>query len=77
MDAIAVIKQLANTATATGGTMHETLYTRDGNLTLDKEGNLLTSDGYRVMGYYVTDGTTASYISIIANATGVLACSYM
>lgn len=26
-------------------------YTRDGALTLDNEGNLLTSDGYRVMGY--------------------------
>lgn len=36
------------------------LYTRDGNLTLDFEGNLLTSDGYRVMGYAVTDGTQAT-----------------
>lgn len=26
-------------------------YTRDGSFTLDSEGNLLTSDGYRVMGY--------------------------
>lgn len=26
-------------------------YTRDGNLTLDEHGNLLTADGYRVMGY--------------------------
>jgi flagellar hook protein FlgE len=26
-------------------------YTRDGSFTLDREGNLLTSDGYRVMGY--------------------------
>lgn len=39
---------------ADGGTMKETLYTRDGNLTLDKDGNLLTADGYRVMGYYAT-----------------------
>ena len=30
-------------------------YTRDGNLTLDKDGNLLTADGYRVMGYLYTD----------------------
>jgi flagellar hook protein FlgE len=36
-----------------GGTMQETLFTRDGNLTLDKDGNLLTADGYRVMGYPV------------------------
>lgn len=27
------------------------LYTRDGNFKLDEQGNLLTSDGYRVMGY--------------------------
>lgn len=37
-----------------GGTgMDEVLYTRDGNLNLDKDGNLLTADGYRVMGYYI------------------------
>ena len=35
-----------------GGDM-EILYTRDGNFTLDKDGNLLTADGYRVMGYLV------------------------
>lgn len=29
----------------------EILFTRDGAFTLDQEGNLLTSDGYRVMGY--------------------------
>lgn len=31
------------------------LYTRDGAFTVDKEGNLLTSSGYRVMGYSVTN----------------------
>lgn len=30
-------------------------YTRDGSFVLDQEGNLLTSDGYRVMGYSVTN----------------------
>ena len=30
-------------------------YTRDGSFILDQEGNLLTSDGYRVMGYSVTN----------------------
>lgn len=39
---------------ASGGDM-EILYTRDGNLTLDHEGNLLTADGYRVMGYLLKD----------------------
>lgn len=35
-------------------------YTRDGSFTLDSSGNLLTSDGYRVMGYPITDGTSNS-----------------
>lgn len=39
------------------GTLSETYYTRDGNLTLDYQGNLLTSDGHRIMGYYLKDGT--------------------
>jgi len=43
------------TATGTDKTL-EVLYTRDGNLTLDKDGNLLTADGYRVMGYNVSAG---------------------
>ena len=38
---------------ANGGDMSIN-YTRDGNLTLDKDGNLLTADGYRVMGYLLT-----------------------
>ncbi|MCE5220748.1 MAG: flagellar hook-basal body complex protein [Clostridium sp.] len=67
----AVDGNIALTSNAiTGGTMQETLYTRDGNLTLDKDGNLLTADGYRVMGYNVgsaltqaTTGTTATYVN--------------
>ena len=31
------------------------MYTRDGSLILDSEGNLLTGDGYRVMGYSLTN----------------------
>lgn len=30
-------------------------YTRDGSFTLDSDGNLLTSDGYRVLGYSLTN----------------------
>lgn len=30
-------------------------YTRDGSFTLDNDGNLLTSDGYRVLGYSLTN----------------------
>lgn len=53
------------------------MYTRDGALTLDKDGNLLTSDGYRVMGYPVTDnavtgatGNTNTSIVYGTNASG-------
>jgi flagellar hook protein FlgE len=35
-------------------------YTRDGALTLDNEGNLLNSDGLRVLGYAVNDGENTS-----------------
>jgi flagellar hook protein FlgE len=35
-------------------------YTRDGSFTLDDQGQLLTSDGYRVLGY-LPDGVTAEY----------------
>ncbi|SHI40149.1 flagellar hook protein FlgE [Clostridium cavendishii DSM 21758] len=31
------------------------MYSRDGSFTLDADGNLLTSDGYRIMGYAVTN----------------------
>ena len=40
--------------TLTGGA-NSIYYTRDGNFTLDKDGNLLTSNGYRIMGYLYTD----------------------
>lgn len=52
----------ADSTVTTAGTLSETLFTRDGNLTLDYQGNLLTSDGHRVMGYYLTAdaGTTKS-----------------
>ena len=33
----------------------ELMYTRDGAFTLDEAGNLLTSDGFRVLGYSVTN----------------------
>ncbi len=36
------------------------LFTRDGALTLDNEGNLLNSDGLRILGYAISDGTNIS-----------------
>jgi flagellar hook protein FlgE len=62
-------------------------YTRDGALTLDNEGNLLTSDGFRVMGYAISAGaegslshvtdtetnkTTAKVIKVDVNGTAPL-----
>jgi len=57
-----VIKVAANAIVSTGTTVDQTLYTRDGNLTLDQYGNLLTSDGYRVMGYAETAGSAKSIV---------------
>lgn len=51
---------VTDTNSLDGGTM-DILYTRDGNLTLDKDGNLLTADGRRVMGYLLcAEGETVS-----------------
>ena len=68
------------TDSITGGTIEDTLYTRDGNLTLDKDGSLLTSDGYRVMGYGITGttivpatATAGRTISVGASADGATA----
>lgn len=38
-------------------TMDKILYTRDGTLNKDSAGNLLTADGYRVMGYALKNDT--------------------
>ena len=71
-----------NTITTTNGT--ETMYTRDGALTLDSQGNLLTSDGNRVLGYSIlntaatvpatesiqSSGTYAAGSSTVAAAAG-------
>ena len=39
------------------GTGASTYFTRDGSFTLDEFGQLLTSDGYRVMGYQIGNST--------------------
>lgn len=70
----------SNGGGTTGSEALDVLYTRDGNLTLDKDGNLLTSDGFRVMGYSVngsithdTSGTTIKYVNADDSATPVKA----
>lgn len=51
------------------GQISETLFTRDGNLTLDYQGNLLTSDGHRVMGYYLASGSNSGVKSLAYDTT--------
>lgn len=41
-----------NSLTTSGSSL---MYTRDGSFILDQQGNLLTSDGYRIMGYSLTN----------------------
>ena len=41
----------------------DTMFTRDGALTLDNQGNLLTSDGYRVLGYSIVDPIAATAVT--------------
>ncbi len=60
---------ISTTTTAATKAMDETLYTRDGNLTLDKDGNLLTADGYRVMGYAMS-ASSGGTSSLVASTTG-------
>ncbi|MFA9399382.1 MAG: flagellar hook-basal body complex protein, partial [Clostridiaceae bacterium] len=38
----------------------EIFYTRDGSFSLDQDGNLINSDGYRVLGYSLIDTTTGN-----------------
>jgi len=40
-------------------------YTRAGNFTLDRDGNLVTADGYKVLGYKYVDGKWTSEIGAI------------
>lgn len=50
-----------HTIDATNG--RDVLFTRDGSFTLDSEGNLLTSDGYRVLGYSMSGGGAGGSIA--------------
>jgi fagellar hook-basal body proteins len=64
------------------GTLSDTLFTRDGNLTLDYQGNLLTADGHRVMGYYLTsttntNGTSGAKSLTYDTTNNVLSANYV
>lgn len=50
---------VSSTYSLSSNTM-ESYYSRDGAFKLDPKGNLLNSNGYRIMGYMVTDDTKTS-----------------
>jgi flagellar hook protein FlgE len=52
VDGSLTVASNAITGNGSTGTIDEKVYTRDGNLSLDKNGNLVTSNGDRVMGYW-------------------------
>lgn len=54
-------------ATDAAKKMTQTFYTRDGNMALDENGDLLTTDGYRIMGYAI-DGVTYDHTTEKAEA---------
>ncbi|MBU3098626.1 MULTISPECIES: flagellar hook-basal body complex protein [Clostridium] len=81
----ATLDNVAGTTTSqtiTANTFNGISYTRDGALTLDDKGNLLNSDGLRVLGYAVSEGGNASLTysgsvptSTYVNANGTLTTS--
>ena len=62
-------KFAVNNHAVTASTDTELLYTRDGSFTLDSEGNLLTSDGFRVMGYSIAGSIDSSGNLLFSDAT--------
>lgn len=66
----------ADAASGTPDPMAEVYYTRDGSFKLDKDGNLLTADGYHVMGIraanvtFGTDNDKSAKVTIGENGDG-------
>jgi flagellar hook protein FlgE len=58
---IAAIDRNTDGTVKSSENIDQTSYTRDGNLTLDEHGNLLTADGYRVMGYTMGEDAKITY----------------
>ena len=68
---------------ASSGTLDKKEYTRDGSLSLDKNGNLITSSGDRVMGYWpatstatLTADTAAEKITVTGAVSTDTAATY-
>lgn len=69
----------ADKSIGSGGAL-DVLYTRDGNLTLDYQGNLLTADGRRVMGYLLTSATNtggATGAASLTTTSGVTTANFV
>lgn len=65
-----------NNHTITSSNGFSISYTRDGSFTLDSKGNLLNSNGYRIMGYALKEkNNSSSSVSIDYNANGV--CNFV
>lgn len=58
-------------------TMSEIKYTRDGAFTRDSNGSLLTSSGYRVMGYALKNDTDAGPSVAYADGSSTAAVNYV
>lgn len=61
------VNNSTNTLSGTDTGVADTYYTRNGNFSLDAQGNLVTSDGYRVMGYYAAGTAYNSTTKTIQN----------
>mgnify|MGYP000851934143 FL=1 len=61
-----------NLANQGEGSTSNIMYTRDGSFTLDEQGNLLTSDGNRVLGYSLTnDDNSKEATGLIPNSVNL------
>jgi len=66
------VNTTTDATTATSTDIAKTQYTRNGNLSLDADGSLVTASGDRIMGYYATGaGTTVDSTGAISIPTRV------
>ena len=63
---------VANHEVSTNTVGAEIMYTRDGGFSLDHEGNLVTSDGFRVLGYSINGNTSANGVAFVDATKGQL-----
>ncbi|MGE5628556.1 MAG: flagellar hook-basal body complex protein [Solirubrobacterales bacterium] len=77
-DGVTVNNTAADHTLGTSTSPMDVMYTRDGSFTLDSEGNLLTSNGYRVLGFALSsDGGTTNSINYDTAATPPVVMNYV